>query len=44
MKGLGKLRRHSTFFYNIFIPVSLIGSVLILGFGSFIYHRTFNSI
>ncbi|WP_291292132.1 helix-turn-helix domain-containing protein [Enterococcus sp.] len=44
MRGLGKLRRHSTFFYNIFIPVSLIGSVLILGFGSFIYHRTFNSI
>ncbi|MUN90061.1 helix-turn-helix domain-containing protein [Enterococcus gallinarum] len=44
MKRVGAIQKHSTFFYNIFLPFSIIGSVLIIGFGSFIYHRTYKDI
>jgi two-component system response regulator YesN len=44
MKRIAVSQKHSSFFYNIFIPVSLIGSVLILGFGFYIYQRTYKDI
>lgn len=44
MKRVGAIQKHSTFFYNIFLPVSIIRSVLIIAFGSFIYPRTYKDI
>lgn len=34
MKRVGAIQKHSTFFYNIFLPFSIIGNVLIIGFRS----------
>ena len=43
MKRVGLIRNIQPF-YNIFLPVSIIRSVLIIAFGSFIYHRTYKDI
>lgn len=44
MRFVTRLKKESTLFKQMFISVFLIGSVLIIGFGSVIYHRTYTNI
>ncbi|EOH86923.1 hypothetical protein UAS_01386 [Enterococcus asini ATCC 700915] len=43
MRQVHKLRK-SKFFYGIFLPIFLIGMVLILGFAGYIYQSTYDTI
>lgn len=36
--------KKSTVFYKIFLPMFLLGSVLVIGFSLFIYQNTYESI
>ena len=39
-----KFSKRSRFFYNIFIPIVIIGTILIVGFGAYTYKKTYRSI